>query len=177
MEYEIIEEKAGLIAKLHTDESCDVECPLDWEQEAVKFLTWERNSTLSDYNDMEREEVERLGNLKQYSLFPLYKYEHGGVAYSVGGFSCPWDSGQVGYVLVIDAQVGGDPREAAQGVCDQVTSWCNGDIWGFTVEDEEGEELYSCWGFIGDTDYVKKAARDHLDGLIKERGEQLELTI
>lgn len=48
---------------------------------------------------------DEIENLKD--LFPdgaitlnLYIYDHSGVAYSLNGFSCPWDSGQVGYLQV-----------------------------------------------------------------------------
>jgi len=42
-----------------------------------------------------REEWERLF----YSL-PLYLYDHSGITMSTGSFSCPWDSGQVGFIYV-----------------------------------------------------------------------------
>ena len=31
---------------------------------------------------------------------PLYHYDHGGITISTGGFSCPWDSGQVGFIWI-----------------------------------------------------------------------------
>ena len=34
----------------------------------------------------------------QIVYLPLYVYEHGGITMNCGGFSDPWDSGQVGYI-------------------------------------------------------------------------------
>jgi len=39
--------------------------------------------------------VEALG---KYVILPLYLYDHGGITMSTGAFSCPWDSGQVGWI-------------------------------------------------------------------------------
>ena len=33
------------------------------------------------------------------TIMPLYAYEHGMITVSTGPFSCPWDSGQVGFVV------------------------------------------------------------------------------
>jgi len=35
---------------------------------------------------------------KHTVMLPLYLYDHGGITMNTGGYSCPWDSGQVGYI-------------------------------------------------------------------------------
>ena len=35
---------------------------------------------------------------KHTVMLPLYLHDHGGITMSTGGYSCPWDSGQVGYI-------------------------------------------------------------------------------
>jgi len=37
---------------------------------------------------------------KHFCVLPLFLYDHGGITMSTGRFSCPWDSGQVGYIYV-----------------------------------------------------------------------------
>lgn len=37
---------------------------------------------------------------KFYVVLPLYVYEHSGMTMNTSGFSCPWDSGQVGFIYV-----------------------------------------------------------------------------
>jgi hypothetical protein len=39
-----------------------------------------------------------LDDLGKYVILPLYLYDHGGITMSIGPFSCPWDSGQVGWI-------------------------------------------------------------------------------
>ena len=35
---------------------------------------------------------------ENYAILPLYLYNHSGLTLNTTGFSCPWDSGQVGYI-------------------------------------------------------------------------------
>ena len=39
-----------------------------------------------------------LDNLDKYVILPLYLYDHSGITMSTSVFSCPWDSGQVGWI-------------------------------------------------------------------------------
>ena len=43
--------------------------------------------------------VELLNALPDCVLLPLYLYDHSGITMNTGGFSCPWDSGQVGWIF------------------------------------------------------------------------------
>lgn len=36
--------------------------------------------------------------MKGMAILPLYLYDHSGITMKTGGFSCPWDSGQVGWI-------------------------------------------------------------------------------
>ena len=94
----------------------------------------------------------------------LYMYEHGGSALSVGkGFSCTWDSGQVGIVGWTKEQwktwwaeewTGTDKQkeQALAAIICQIETldhWHNGRVYGYIVTDDDGEEGDSCWGFYG----------------------------
>ena len=43
-------------------------------------------------------------------ILPLYLYDHSGITMNTTGFSCPWDSGQVGWIYAdkrrIEAEYG-----------------------------------------------------------------------
>lgn len=99
---------------------------------------------------------------------PLYLYDHSGITMSTGKFSCPWDSGQVGFAFVTKAKIlenwGGKVltaklREKAEsGITAEVETYdmyLTGDVYGYVVEkledeeDEDGEEVESCWGCFG----------------------------
>lgn len=42
-----------------------------------------------------------LDNYGEHAVvLPLYLYDHGGITMNTGGFSDPWDSGQVGFIFV-----------------------------------------------------------------------------
>ncbi len=50
-------------------------------------------------NDAEEGELQDiLDSLDKYIILPLFLYDHSGITMSTGPFSCPWDSGQVGWI-------------------------------------------------------------------------------
>ena len=53
----------------------------------------------------------------------------------------------------------------AAGVCETYTSWCNGECYQYSIENEEGDNLGNCGGFIGDLDYVIETAREEAQRL------------
>ena len=115
------------------------------------------------------------------AIVPVFMYEHSGVALSTGGFSCPWDSGQVGYIYYTNKQVGeffagdrGAAERALEMECQAYGWYINGDVQGYTVEDDDGEVVDSCWGFIGPdpaTNGIREAVTDggnDWDELVKD---------
>lgn len=66
------------------------------------IVGWHRNYKLGDEQPSE-DPIEWLLEYERENpdavMLPVYMYEHGGVALSTGAFSCPWDSGQVGYIV------------------------------------------------------------------------------
>ena len=166
----------GLTVKIHYDDCSDRESPLDWggntEESGIIFATYERNSILAQSNplkDYDRGEVLAYAKAQGFEVFDLFKYEHGNVCYQVGvcnPFECRFDSGMVGVVMVKRSEFperkksdkGLRAKVAAQ-LCETVTQWCNGEIYGYVVEDSEGEHLDSCWGFYG-LEYCESEGRD-----------------
>lgn len=104
---------------------------------------------------------------KKHVILPLYLYDHSGLSISTGSFlgrahHAGWDSGQVGWVYASKEDVlkefGGknltaDKREKAetllQGEVEYYDHYLCGDCYGFELY-KGGEEVESCWGFIGD---------------------------
>lgn len=108
---------------------------------------------------------------------PLYLYDHSGLTMNTTGFSCGWDSGQVGfiYILAKEAQenwpqhirYNTETREFEgfeESDLDYITriedilrsdvetydQYLRGEVYGFVLSDEDGEEVDSCRGFYGD---------------------------
>lgn len=51
---------------------------------------------LNDAKEGELQDI--LDSLDKYIILPLFLYDHSGITISTGPFSCPWDSGQVGWI-------------------------------------------------------------------------------
>jgi hypothetical protein len=97
-----------------------------------------------------------------YAIAPLYLYDHSGISMSTKPFSCPWDSGQVGliYCKLSDAQKEWGnldkkrlKEKALQCLANEVeayTQYLEGDVTGWIIENEQGEEIDSVWGYFPD---------------------------
>lgn len=67
------------------------ECSFNKEESIYLYKLLER---IENGKDITIEHVEKVA-----IILPVYCYEHGGVTLSTGRFSCPWDSGQIGYLV------------------------------------------------------------------------------
>jgi hypothetical protein len=149
----------GFIGSIYYDS--DVETPFAAD-DAVRIVVLHRRyidparglcgRTADEVTDWESE------NAREWFTIPLFLYDHSGTVYRVGRtnpFSCPWDSGRVGIIALKRSEWGNgaesDGRlfEYAVGIADEYTSWANGDCYGYVLQDSSGNELDSCWGFIG----------------------------
>lgn len=130
----------------------------------------------SDADAIPDEHIERILD-KHTERLPLYLYDHSGLAMSTSGFSCPWDSGQVGFIYVTRAQIiaeyGDDTpasRERARkcmiGEVETYDQFLRGDVYGYTIEDAAGDIVDSCWGFYGD-EYALQEATSALESCIE----------
>ena len=98
---------------------------------------------------------------KRAVILPVFMYEHSGKTINTTGFSCRWDSGQIGWIYATRERVlqeyGGKYftealRKKAEGVLRaevEILDQCmQGDVWGYVIE-RNGETEDSCWGFYG----------------------------
>lgn len=118
---------------------------------------------------------------KKHVVLPLYLFDHSGITMNTTGFSCPWDSGQVGWIYASKEDVlkeyGGKlltrgKRDKAEKLMraevSYYDSYLRGECYGFELHKGD-EQLDSCWGFIGDReeiiDAVKSCLPQELAGL------------
>lgn len=121
-------------------------------------------------------------------ILPLYLYDHSGLSMSVGAFSCPWDSGQVGVIfdtaesreyLGCDKLSDDDIKAGLIAEVEEYDKYLRGEIYNVSVErvdtselDEPideltpnelaeliGDTIDSCGGFLGD-EYAKEEASE-----------------
>lgn len=128
-----------------------------------------QNTYTSDAVDQCEKRVDRLigkAIIQHYIMLPLYLYDHSGITISTGPFSCPWDSGQIGYIYVAIKDVLKEfnrkimSKKLRQKVIDILESevkvydqYLTGEIYGYTIEPtDKNKEINcddSCWGFFG----------------------------
>jgi hypothetical protein len=118
------------------------------------------------------DELDDVINNKNNIVLPVYAYIHGGIALNTTGFSCPWDSGQSGCIYVskdkvrewfnvkrISPKLFNKVLKALVAEVEEYNMYLNGDVYGYIIKDNDGNEVDSCWGFIGE-DSAKEAAEE-----------------
>lgn len=153
--------------------------PRSWDN-LTKFVMFHKRYDLpnelgirhEDYNswDEMRDELE----LEYKWVFPVYMYDHGGTAFSLTKFSCPWDSGRVGFICVSEKDIwenfslGTDwdakAYEIAEAELRTYGHYANGEIYGVRVF-EDTEEIDSCYGYYGH-DHRESGLFDELDAYL-----------
>jgi hypothetical protein len=114
-------------------------------------------------------------------VLPLYLYDHSGITMQTTPFSCPWDSGQVGYIYVERAEVlkeyGGTrltpalierAKAALRAEVESYDRYLSGAYVGFVITDRAGETLESCWGF-DDPAYALTQAKAAINAFVAQR--------
>ena len=113
---------------------------------------------------------------------PLYLFRHSGDTISTSPFSCPWDSGQCGFVYVTKEKMDEecpkdrDPLEWAEAMVEaevkEMDMCLRGDVWGWVLYescecpncgDEHENVIDSCWGYVGYEYCVESAKLEHPD--------------
>jgi hypothetical protein len=136
---------------------------------------------------------------KNYVILPLYLYDHSGITMSTGAFSCPWDSGEIGFIYVSmerareewghgdasDEEIRARAEKYLEGEVETYDAYISGQVYGYRIvetfgededEDEGGEELDSCWGFFG-LDYCREEARSNAEYYASKIPVQLALEL
>lgn len=135
-----------------------------------------------DITDLLQAQVE-----KHFVVLPLYLYDHSGITMRTSAFSCPWDSGQVGFLFcsldrartetgyghLEDDAFRAKVADMLEGEVDEYDAYLRGDCYGFTVVDElvdedgevvKSEVVDSCWGFLHTDAYPAiEGMREHVD--------------
>ena len=178
--------------EIHSDED-----PLNPRTEWDNLGTMICSHRSYDFTDKNAEYDINSIPFKDVISLPLYLLDHSGLTMNTTGFTCPWDSGQVGWIVVDKKKVLSEygwtnlTKERIEKIKgylrSEVETYDNlltGSVYGFTVKDKDGEETDSCWGFYG-TDHRKSGllpqAESNIDAEIdhieKDEGIQQELNV
>lgn len=109
------------------------------------------------------------------AFLPVYVYDHSGVAMNTTGFSCPWDSGQIGWMIItrkkvqeftnwkrINARRREKLEDYIRGEIETYSAYINGDVYGYVVyaAGDDDEIIDGCWGYYGDAG-IDQIKEDH----------------
>jgi len=160
------------------------ENPREWDNICIIHIGHTRYSFGDEhYTDRQSiddafHEAEKAGDI----VLPLYMYEHGGVTISLTPFSCPWDSGQVGFVKVprekmieefgkkiFTKKLKKRALEIAKAEVETLDSYIRGDVYGYVIDDD-GD---ACWGYYSIEDAMQEA-KGIVDRIVEETGKNMD---
>lgn len=160
-------------ATIYVDDSA--ESPRSWDNMGT-MACWHRKYNLGDVRPKESPTEWLKANAPKGSVvLPLYLYDHSGITMSTGSFNDPWDSGQVGWIICTPEKIRKEYNvtritqklraQVEQMLISEVKTYdhyLTGNVYGFSLSDDEGEMVDSCAGFYG----------DDLDGMIEHAGKE-----
>lgn len=171
-------EYRGYTIRIETDS--DPINPREWDNLGT-MVCWHRSYSLGDKHSFETPD-DAWQEIKNDIVLPLYLYDHSGITMNTGGFSCPWDSGRVGYIYVSLEKVRKEYGwkqitkkrrekilEYLRGEVATYDDFLTGSVYGYVVEGADGVGD-SCWGFYGypeGHDEALSEAKAYIDGYIK----------
>lgn len=108
----------------------------------------------------------------RFAMLPLYLYDHSGLTIRTAPFSCPWDSGQVGWIYadkeMMEKEYGAvtpetiaRTMEVLEREVEAYDYYLTGQCYGFQLF-EGAQEIDSCWGFLGDIHTLQEDIRSYL---------------
>lgn len=164
--------------------------PMEWLEREINddvYELWQENhSRRLEYQDYLMELF-----IKKNLVIPVSAYEHGGITISASGRRAGWDSfdsGQLGFVYVSNSdaykefnvtKITPEIREKVEqrliSEVEEYDYYLTGQVYGYIIEDENGEHLDSCWGFLGDYKYCLEEAKSAADYWAEQKENELKL--
>lgn len=154
-------------AKLNVFCDENAENPRNWDNVGT-MICWHRRYAFGDkHSYSEPQEFLQSDEAKSaFVMLPVFLYDHSIQKLSTKSFAgraqhAEWDSGQVGFIYVNCGKVkeltGLEPTEENKETVQQMlsaetelySSYIEGDCYGFSIEDMQGNVLDSCGGFYG----------------------------
>jgi len=113
-------------------------------------------------------------------ILPLYLYDHSGITINTTPFGCRWDSGEVGFIYATRQNIRDNygikriwkgTLETAEKLLEaevkEYDRYLTGQVYGYMIEDADGEDVDSCWGYNGEPAEIIKECKATIDNIIK----------
>lgn len=167
----------------------DPESPREWDNLGT-MTCFHRKYTLGDKHNLKSGNYEGWGDLSDklvrdgaVIILPLFLFDHSGLRMSTTSefFRAvdqqKWDWGQVGFIHISRQKIFTEfgykkltkerrdqVTKCLSGEVDTYDQYLSGEVYGYQIEDDQGNNVDSCFGFYGHEDAVT-AAKDAVDGL------------
>jgi hypothetical protein len=184
-----------LTVRIIPDHNTSGDGPREWDNLST-MVCFHRNYKLGDKHDFEtpedfREFAENKANGVAIIL-PLYLMDHSGISISTSDFGDRWDSGQVGWAYITRAKIQEEysakriSKKLLERVRGYIVSEVNvydqflrGEVYGYVIEDANGEHMDSCWGYYGLDDARSEArnAAEHIAKSIAEETAKMDMFV
>jgi hypothetical protein len=143
------------------DNDVDPEDPHDWSDWVLRSFSRRHRNFVAPTTQLLHDLKDRL---QRRLAFTVSYYEHGPCTWSLRGSGpqCQWDTVQNAGVVEWIGPASGLPRtykareQSVKTFLETYTSYCNGEVYAFSVEDEYGDVVDSCGGFYSPSDLVRQ---------------------
>lgn len=118
----------------------------------IMIETGEEARNLTEHMELMTKRINEETSEKVLAIYPVVKYEHSSVNYSLGS-KMGFDFSNNGFYIVTDKtrKVLGTPKKSFEKVIAQelkeYTAWVNGEVYSFTLYDMQGNIVDSCSGY------------------------------
>jgi hypothetical protein len=163
------------------------ESPREWDN-LGKMVCFHKRYSLGDKhnykpnnNESFFEELKKdiLKNEKVGVILPLYLYDHSGISISTSSFSCPWDSGQIGFIYttreeilknfrgkILTQKLKTSVEQILEKEVELYSKYMEGEVYSFEVLKDD-ERIEYCGGYY-DSDECMKEGVDTVNYMIKK---------
>ena len=183
-------EYKGYNIDIHQDD--DASNPREEFDQVTSIVAFHRNYNFDkhdyrteDYNTPEEMKADIVKNENAVLIKDLFMYEHSGIMLKTSAFDCQWDSGQLGVIYISAdkakemisirdiSNISDEEMESLdkvlEGEVELFNQYLSGQVYGYTVRNDDEVLDDSCWGYYGDPEEsgLLEAAKDAIDWHIK----------
>jgi hypothetical protein len=182
--------------KIRIEQDEHYESPREWDN-LGRMVCLHRRYNLGDKHSYSESSFDSWAELREelvkeekaVVILPLFLFDHSGISISCRSStfravdSAGWDWGQVGFIYAtredvlqtwsrkyITKKLLAKVEEILVGEVKTYDQCLTGDVWGYIIEDDDGEHLDSCWGFYGH-EYCEQEAQRALEYLKQKQKE------